>query len=103
MGLVNNNRVSLFIGTDLFLNLIKHKWKCLNRDNNDRFILCQSFDQLLRFNLILGDSTDYTLLMFKLINSLLELAIEHCSISNHYHGVEDFLVILVMQARQLMR
>ena len=72
----------------------------LQGGDDDRHARFQRLGQLAR---ILVDLLHYALTVVELVDSVLQLAVEHHPVGNHHHAVEDALVPLVVQGGEPMR
>ena len=69
----------------------------LNGRDDDRRAARQGLGELLR---VLVDLLDHALLMLELVDRVLKLLVEHPAVGDHHDGVENLLVVIVVQARQ---
>lgn len=71
----------------------------LNRGDNNRYAVSESFGELLSIFVDLLDDSGF---MLELVDGVLELAIEYSSLGNHNDGVKYFFIATIVEIGEAM-
>src|SRR4051812_21092985 len=107
MCLVDNDSKTAILGIDIdrltllrqSVDGLRDEGKLLDGRNDDGDAVSERLCKLL---CIVIDLLDHAFLVFELINRLLQLLIEDQAICDNDDRVEDFLVLGIVEARQMM-
>ena len=96
MGLIHDD--SELSAGELF-NVLVGEEKLLNGADNDAFLVVQSFCKVAGMLLVVN-ALQQAGNVLKAVNRVLELAVEHYTVSHYDDGIKDAFVLVIMEGRQ---
>ena len=106
MRLVGNDGVAALFEAHAVFNRPQYKGKSLDGDDDDGLRRLQGSRQLLGLGAIaflVVDAPYYAVGVFKLVDRVLQLRVQHGAVSHHNHRVKLLLAVKLVQRRELVR